>query len=133
MCLPSGYNIPELAGNYLVLDCETLAAIYLNSITMWNDSRIKSINSPVVAALLPAQPIVVVTLSESSAITQLFTYMLNATVPSFAAQVPLLTQLINTLKEEDPVRAHGLPWQGRCWRVAPLPSLGRVQQVADSV
>jgi ABC-type phosphate transport system substrate-binding protein len=86
--LPSGYNIPELAGNYLVLDCETLAAIYLNSITMWNDSRIKSINSLFVASLLPAQPIVVVTLSESSAITQLFTYALNATVPSFAAQVP---------------------------------------------
>jgi hypothetical protein len=84
---PKGYNIPELQGQRLVLDCNTLAQIYLNNITMWNDSRIKAINTAKVAGLLPAQPIVVITLSESSAITQLFTYMLNATVPSFARQV----------------------------------------------
>jgi ABC-type phosphate transport system substrate-binding protein len=86
--LSSGYNIPQLGSNRLVLNCETLAAIYQNKITMWNDTHIKKINSPAVAALLPAQPIVVVVLTESSAVTQLFTYMLNATVRSFAAEVP---------------------------------------------
>jgi ABC-type phosphate transport system substrate-binding protein len=82
------YNLPELDGLELVLDFDTIAAIYMAEITQWNDARIKAINSPAVANALPAKSIVVVTQTTSSAITQLFTTMLSAKVAAFAAQVP---------------------------------------------
>jgi phosphate transport system substrate-binding protein len=75
----------------LVLDFETIASIYLSEITMWNDPRIKAINSPEVADALPEQAITVITQSISSAITQLLTEMLSAVVPRFAATVRLFT------------------------------------------
>jgi hypothetical protein len=70
-----------------VLDFNVIAAIYLNSITMWNDQRIKNLNTPEVAALLPAQPIIVITQSIQSAVTRLFTAVLSARVPEFASLV----------------------------------------------
>jgi ABC-type phosphate transport system substrate-binding protein len=81
------FHLRELDGLELVLDFETIAAIYLAEVTQWNDARIKAINSPVVANALPAKPIVVVTQTTSSAITHLFTTMLSAQVAAFAAQV----------------------------------------------
>jgi phosphate transport system substrate-binding protein len=84
------FNLRELDGLELVLDFDTIAAIYLAEITQWNDARIKAINSPIVANALPAQSIIVVTQTTSSAITQLFTAMLSAQVAAFAAQVPSL-------------------------------------------
>lgn len=82
-----GYNLRELDGFELVLDFETIAAIYMSEITLWNDTRIKALNSPAVADALPGKPIVVITQTTSSAITQLFTTMLSAKVPAFAEQV----------------------------------------------
>jgi len=81
------YNVPELKGMELVLDYDTIAQIYTNDLTMWNDQRIKDLNTAHVAAALPAKPIVVVTQSISSAVTRLFTTLLNATVPDFASAV----------------------------------------------
>jgi phosphate transport system substrate-binding protein len=83
----TGYNIPELAGMELVLDFDTIAAIYLDDITMWDDDRIKALNSPQVVAALPSQPIIVITQSIATGLTSIFTQVLNATVPAFAAQV----------------------------------------------
>jgi phosphate transport system substrate-binding protein len=85
------YNLRELDGLELVLDFDTIAAIYMAEITQWNDARIKAINSPAVANVLPAKSIVVVTQTTSSDITQLFTTMLSAKVAAFAAQVPPLS------------------------------------------
>jgi ABC-type phosphate transport system substrate-binding protein len=79
--------VPELGDHELVLDFQVIAAIYLNSITMWNDQRIRNLNTPQVAALLPARHIVVVTQSINSAVTRLFTAALSAQVPEFASTV----------------------------------------------
>jgi hypothetical protein len=54
---------------------------------MWDDERIKAINSDDVAAALPHEPIIVITESIDSAVTQLFTSVLSATVPEFNATV----------------------------------------------
>jgi ABC-type phosphate transport system substrate-binding protein len=92
----------------LVLDFETIASIYLNEITMWNDPRIQAINSPEVAAALPAQPITVITQSISSAITQLLTEMLSATVPRFAAAVRAFVELMAYMARSPPMTDYGL-------------------------
>jgi hypothetical protein len=63
-----------------------------------------------VAAALPGQAIRVVTLSVAAAITQLFTTMLNATVPAFASQMgagPLITFPVasrNTTQVSDSIK-----------------------------
>src|SRR5690606_5059316 len=82
------YNIPELvaAGYNLVLDAKVVALIYLNNITMWSDQRIKDINEPAVAALLPAQPIVVITENQTS-INTIFTKWLSELVPNWSTDV----------------------------------------------
>lgn len=79
--------MPELKDKTLVLDFTTIAGIYLNNVTRWNDQRIKDLNSADVAAALPDEEIIVVTHNVSSAYTQLFTQLLSQTVPEFAAQV----------------------------------------------
>jgi hypothetical protein len=84
---PAAYNIPQLAGLELVLDFDTIARIYLNEITMWDDPRIQALNSAEVVAALPSQPIYVITQSVATGLTSLFTTVLNATVSDFAAQV----------------------------------------------
>jgi hypothetical protein len=82
------YNIPKLvtAGYNLVLDAKVVALIYLNNITMWSDQRIKDINEPVVAALLPARPIVVITENHTS-INTIFTKWLSELVPGWSTDV----------------------------------------------
>jgi ABC-type phosphate transport system substrate-binding protein len=79
--------VPELKGLTLVLNFDTIAAILLNQITLWNDDRIKAINTDEVAAALPAQSIIVVTSKDSSALEQLYTYMLSAQSAEFNATV----------------------------------------------
>ncbi len=79
--------MPELKDKTLVLDFATIAGIFLNNVTRWNDQRIKDLNSADVAAALPDEEIIVVTHNVSSAYTQLFTQLLSQTVPEFAAQV----------------------------------------------
>jgi ABC-type phosphate transport system substrate-binding protein len=83
----AGYNIPELKNHTLVLTFEILAGIYMNNITMWDDYRIKAVNTAEVAALLPAQVIYVCLQSTASETTLLFTSVLSAVVPEFAAAV----------------------------------------------
>jgi hypothetical protein len=63
-----------------------VALIYLNNITMWSDQRIKDINEPVVAALLPARPIVVITENHTS-INTIFTKWLSELVPGWSTDV----------------------------------------------
>jgi ABC-type phosphate transport system substrate-binding protein len=70
-----------------VLDADTIALIFLNEITVWNDQRLRNINPPDVAAALPAQPIVVVTLAIGNAVTQLLSSALNATRTEWASRV----------------------------------------------
>ncbi len=70
-----------------MLDFKTIAAIYLNDLIFWNDTRIKNLNTAEVAGLLPNRSIVVCTQSTSSETTTLFTSVLSATVPEFAAVV----------------------------------------------
>ncbi|ELR22246.1 protein kinase domain containing protein [Acanthamoeba castellanii str. Neff] len=82
-----GYNIPELKNHTLVFTFEILAGIYMNNITMWDDYRIKAVNTAEVAALLPAQVIYVCLQSTASETTLLFTSVLSAVVPEFAAAV----------------------------------------------
>jgi phosphate transport system substrate-binding protein len=65
----------------------TIAAIYLNNITMWNDPRIKALNPPSVADALPAQPIIVLMRTYESSVTQIFSTVLSAAVPEFASMV----------------------------------------------
>lgn len=86
--LVPAYNIPELvaAGYNLVLDAKVVALIYLNNITMWSDQRIKDINEPAVAALLPAQPIVVITENQTS-INTIFTKWLSELVPNWSTDI----------------------------------------------
>jgi ABC-type phosphate transport system substrate-binding protein len=106
MCRMTGYNLPELAGMELVLDYDTIAAIYLNNITMWDDDRIKALNSPQVAAVLPSTPIIVVTQSLATVITTMFTLVLSAKVPAFAAQVPSTKRAFPCLFFLSPQRQH---------------------------
>jgi hypothetical protein len=54
---------------------------------MWNDARIKALNSPAVAAALPERPIFVITVTIGNAMNELTTTALSASVPKFAAQV----------------------------------------------
>jgi ABC-type phosphate transport system substrate-binding protein len=79
--------LPELANETLglVLDADVIAAIYLNQLTMWNDSRIQTLN-PDLAARLPGRSIKVV-LENGTAVQELFTYWLNASVPSWSSLV----------------------------------------------
>ncbi len=80
----AAYNIPELKGKTLVLNFDVIARIYLNEITSWNDSRIRDLNSADVAAVLPNKPIVVGVQTVASAITKVFTTVLNQTVPDWS-------------------------------------------------
>ena len=66
-------NLPGFRGP-LRLTPEVLAAIYLNSITTWNDPRIVAINP---GTKLPAAPILAVHRSDGSGTTNIFTTYLS--------------------------------------------------------
>ena len=76
-----GYNLPL---DNLKLDGPTLSALYLGTITEWNDPRIAALNPGV---HLPATPVVVVHRSEGSGTTFLFTSYLSAVNPEWKSKV----------------------------------------------
>jgi phosphate transport system substrate-binding protein len=77
-------NVEGIKPGELVLDGQTLAAIYLGSIKTWDDAAIKKLNP---AAKLPAQPIVVVRRSDGSGTTFLWTDYLSKVSADFKAKV----------------------------------------------
>ncbi len=76
------YNLGDVSD--LKLDSDTLAAIYLGEITIWNDPRIAALNPD---AALPDQIIQAVHRSDSSGTTNIFTSYLSEVSSSFAEAV----------------------------------------------
>jgi ABC-type phosphate transport system substrate-binding protein len=70
-----------------VLNFETIALIYLNEITTWNDERIARLNNINTTTALPNAPITVITSSASADLTYLFTTVLARTVKAFKDSV----------------------------------------------
>jgi phosphate transport system substrate-binding protein len=67
------YNLPGLSSD-IKIDGDTLANIYLNKITKWNDPKLVALNAGVA---LPDAPIVVVHRSDGSGTTFVFTNYLS--------------------------------------------------------
>lgn len=79
------YNVPELAGAAaLNFSAQTLAGIYLGSITNWSDERIAADNPGVT---LPDRNIIVVRRSDSSGTTSIFTDYLSKVDPTWRENV----------------------------------------------
>lgn len=74
------YNLPSLAGHSLVFDLTTIAAIFSDQITHWNDPVIASLN-PEISHLLPVEPIQVVVQSGSSEATGMLSRTLTSLAP----------------------------------------------------
>lgn len=68
------YNVPEIEGAALKLDGETIAKIFLGTITTWNDPAIAALNP---GLALPGEEIAVVHRSDGSGTTSTFTDYLN--------------------------------------------------------
>ena len=68
----------------MTLDGQTIAAIYLGDITMWNDARIKQLNPKLV---LPALAIAPVYRADGSGTNFLFTDFLSKSSPTFKEKV----------------------------------------------
>jgi phosphate transport system substrate-binding protein len=79
------YNVPGLpAGSHLKLNGTLLAEIYLGTVTMWDDPRIKALNS---TEPLPTLRIVPVHRSDSSGDTFLFTSYLSTQDPNWSDKI----------------------------------------------
>jgi phosphate transport system substrate-binding protein len=76
------YNLPGV--KELKLDSDTLAAVFLGTITKWNDPKIAALNS---GATLPDTAITVVHRSDSSGTTNIFTSYLTAVNPDWSSKV----------------------------------------------
>jgi phosphate transport system substrate-binding protein len=76
------YNIPGVTD--LSLDANTVAGIFLGTITTWNDPAIAALNSGVT---LPDQAITVVHRSDGSGTTNAFTTYLDTVSPDWHSQV----------------------------------------------
>ncbi len=76
------YNAPGVAE--LKLDSDTVAAIFLGTITKWNDAKIAALNSGVT---LPDKAIQVVHRSDSSGTTNIFTSYLTSANQEWADKV----------------------------------------------
>lgn len=74
-------NVEGVAPGKLVLDGQTLAAIYLGKVTKWNDPAITALNPEI---KLPDSTITTVHRSDGSGTTFNFTYYLNAVSPDWA-------------------------------------------------
>ncbi|HUG26655.1 MAG TPA: phosphate ABC transporter substrate-binding protein PstS [Gemmatimonadales bacterium] len=68
------YNLPQIAGQTLVLDATTIADMYLGRISRWNDARIAALNPGVT---LPAADLIVAHRSDGSGTTYVFTDYLS--------------------------------------------------------
>ena len=79
----AAYNVSGLPAN-LHLDGETLAKIFLGTITKWNDSAIAKLNPK---AKLPATDILVVRRSDGSGTTAVFTEYLSAVSSDWKTKV----------------------------------------------
>ncbi|OQX68548.1 MAG: phosphate ABC transporter substrate-binding protein PstS [Sorangiineae bacterium NIC37A_2] len=77
------YNIPGVTGE-LKLDGDVLADIFLGTIKTWNDERIARANP---GLALPSLPIAVVTRSDGSGTTAVFTGYLASVSPKFQSVV----------------------------------------------
>ena len=77
------YNVSGLPAN-LMLDGDTLAKIFLGTITKWNDAAIVKLNPK---AKLPATDILVVRRSDGSGTTAVFTEYLAAVSADFKSKV----------------------------------------------
>lgn len=73
------YNVPELKGQELKFDPETLALIYKAEIMYWDDPKITSLNPGV---NLPHKKIIAIHRSDSSGSTEIFTFFLHKAVPN---------------------------------------------------
>ena len=78
------YNIPGITTGQLKLTPEVLAAIYLGTITKWNDGSITSLNPTLT---LPNAAIATVHRSDSSGTTNIFTNYLDKVSPQWHTQV----------------------------------------------
>lgn len=78
----AAYNLE--GAKELKLDSDTLAAIFLGSITKWNDPKIVALNP---GTTLPDSPIQVVHRSDSSGTTNIFTGYLTQVSPEWSAKV----------------------------------------------
>jgi len=78
------YNIPELKGQNLVLDGQTICNIYLGKIKTWDDPAIKALNPNV---KLPSKPITPVFRSDGSGTTAVFTHYLTQVCSEWAKEV----------------------------------------------
>jgi hypothetical protein len=91
-CSTTTPSLPSTSGMHDIdavraMTMRLLTVPQCSDITAWDDVRIKAINVQEVADALPSQPIRVVIQSVASAITRLFTTLLNDTVPQFADRV----------------------------------------------
>ena len=77
-------NLDGIKPGELVLDGQTLAAIYLGEIKTWDDAAIKKLNP---SAKLPSAPIVVVRRSDGSGTTFIWTDYLSKVSPTWKAKV----------------------------------------------
>lgn len=83
------FNLSELpASTHLQLDGDTLAKIFLGTITKWNDPAIVALNSGVT---LPDKTITVVHRSDGSGTTGIFTHYLAAVSPDWSSKVGAAT------------------------------------------
>jgi phosphate transport system substrate-binding protein len=79
------YNVPGLpAGRHINLNGTVLAQIYLGTVTMWDDPRIKALN---LGLPLPALKIVPVHRSDSSGDTFLFSSYLSTQDPNWNEEI----------------------------------------------
>jgi phosphate transport system substrate-binding protein len=76
------YNLPGVTD--LRLDADTVAGIYLGTITTWNDPAISALNPGVT---LPATPITIVHRSDGSGTTNAFTTYLDTVSPDWHTKV----------------------------------------------
>jgi phosphate transport system substrate-binding protein len=76
------YNLPD--AKELKLDSDTAAAIFLGTITKWNDPKIAALNAGVT---LPDKAIQVVHRSDSSGTTNIFTGYLTTVNPDWSTKV----------------------------------------------
>jgi len=77
------YNIPGFNAN-LNFTPDIIADIYLGKITMWNDSRITSVNKGI---NIPSMPILIVHRSDGSGTTNIFTNYLSKVSPEWSSKV----------------------------------------------
>jgi len=78
------YNIPELKGQHLVLDGQTICYIYLGKIKTWDAPEIKALNPNI---NLASKPITPVFRSDGSGTNAVFTHYLTQVCSEWAKEV----------------------------------------------